>query len=937
MAPFPGANQSAMRKPTFLDGTEEHLKGNDEVGTGGPSSDRKPMSFNPFRGHRRVSSGNIITSCKSVESTLREKGRSSSFRTTSSENPPMENGKILSLRTDKYSVAKIAASLIQSPGKIESSVSISRLSHRTLPEQVISSRQQFHVAPDHKRDAGGDKEKGCDDVVKNTEDSDVPAISQASSLLKYANGNTKTVLKGEGEAEMSISGGKKSLPFTEDAASGLPSVHSGEFRHGSESIPSCNLTLTDQLSSCINKSNPRKWVLNSFPSNVTPDNPILLSNETRSVHGANSVVHETCSDMGVSATIFISQSQPSHMDADGDLFSLATSTAVSSLSSQQSSTQNSFHLDPERVLKLPLKTDSPEASMIDIQALLLANERVTEAELTEAAVRSSIKGEDVLSDPTSIFEDSQQSDVLEACREIGGNQESPPAMRNELAYSKRSCHFDACLGRTVSFEPGSGPERMKNFRMRRRSISASVHGAMLLKAVSESHSGPWAMKGLSKVGPVEIISGEEALRAREYVLRKTSQISMGRASESFRSPKSTLTVCPESKAALRSESDDRKELVQHSRDAHVSVESTVASLISDACSLRNMCLPCRLRLTYMRLKRCHEDYGVASTCETQKRNYHEEVRGHHLDVIKTGTKYTCIHEGITATFDEAESCSRERILGEANSNFQDPTSDDKYKCTNTSEANSVANEDGSFGKPKRTTDPDRTFSDFDSSTEGLSNSNSNSGPLGQAPSSMDANEAITRARSRSLVSSLHSAPLSETASVDTLRLGFCSGNIYANSSFSSSHQDRLWEEQADIYSSGGRGTPGRGFETAATTMSLHDAPPQVFTASGSLRRGLIDPTGRDPPFTPFAVNRHQGRQQRGNKRGRPRGPLRSLLTDDVHKMGCGTRHPEGSSHFIQQIMQKIRGKSSTSLSPKSTNATTKRRNTWSSCVWFSIK
>lgn len=142
----------------------------------------------------------------------------------------------------------------------------------------------------------------------------------------------------------------------------------------------------------------------------------------------------------------------------------------------------------------------------------------------------------------------------------------------------------------------------------------------------------------------------------------------------------------------------------------------VASLISDACSLRNMCLPCRLRLTYMRLKRCHEDYGVASTCETQKRNYHEEVRGHHLDVIKTGTKYTCIHEGITATFDEAESCSRERILGEANSNFQDPTSDDKYKCTNTSEANSVANEDGSFGKPKRTTDPDRTFSDFDSST-----------------------------------------------------------------------------------------------------------------------------------------------------------------------------------------------------------------------------
>jgi len=235
------------------------------------------------------------------------------------------------------------------------------------------------------------------------------------------------------------------------------------------------------------------------------------------------------------------------------------------------------------------------------------------------------------------------------------------------------------------------------------------------------------------------------------------------------------------------------------------------------------------------------------------------------------------------------------------------------------------------------------------SAEGPKTARSNSG-LGRAAnkqaslSTLDANVAISRERSRSFISRLQ-AP-SGISSVDVFHLAPSSISILANPSFSSSHQDRLWEEQAEAYSSGGRGTPGREDEAApVANIFLHSPSPgvaissddhQVPSASASLRRGLIESS----VGTVYVEKGRHKRKGQGKKRGRPHTPLRSLLADDVHSKcspGSATRPSPEGGHFIQQIMSRIRGTSSSkSLSPKSPDVS-KRRNIWSSCICFSVK
>lgn len=205
---------------------------------------------------------------------------------------------------------------------------------------------------------------------------------------------------------------------------------------------------------------------------------------------------------------------------------------------------------------------------------------------------------------------------------------------------------------------------------------------------------------------------------------------------------------------------------------------------------------------------------------------------------------------------------------------------------------------------------------------------------------------ITQERSRSFISRLQ-APTGTLSSADTFRLVPSSVSILANPSNSSSQcQDRIWEEQAEIYSSGGRGTPGREDDPSAANAMLHSLTTvataissehyQVSSAPNALRKGHIDTNGRHPSTVPGAKER----RKKGKKRGRsPRTPLRSLLSDDGHSkaLGSGMRSPTGG-HFMQQIMSKIRGNSPKAPSPKSPEpAMAKRRNTWSSCICFSIK
>lgn len=186
----------------------------------------------------------------------------------------------------------------------------------------------------------------------------------------------------------------------------------------------------------------------------------------------------------------------------------------------------------------------------------------------------------------------------------------------------------------------------------------------------------------------------------------------------------------------------------------------------------------------------------------------------------------------------------------------------------------------------------------------------------------------TRERSRTIVSRLQAPTSGAFSRVDVYRP--CSTvSILANPSFSSSHQDKLWEEQAEIYSSGGRGTPGRDDEAAANViMNLRTSPSAAFAT---------DSCGDHHEATNRSLRIGGVVESSGKKRGRPNTPLRGLLENQRRRAS-----PE-SGHFIHQIMSRIRGSNSpkapSSSFPKTSQqlAMEKRRNTWSSCICFSVK
>lgn len=174
----------------------------------------------------------------------------------------------------------------------------------------------------------------------------------------------------------------------------------------------------------------------------------------------------------------------------------------------------------------------------------------------------------------------------------------------------------------------------------------------------------------------------------------------------------------------------------------------------------------------------------------------------------------------------------------------------------------------------------------------------------------------TRQRSRTFVSRLQAPSSGAFSYVDVYRP--CSVSILSNPSFSSSHQDKLWEEQAEIYSSGGRGTPGREDEAAATAP----ASTLVFNL----------------PSPGYGMNNSSSTHHHHHHQVSP-GLRRSGLS------GHGVRggSPSESGHFMQHIMSRIRGSSpkahaaAAGSCPKSQLDMNKRRNPWSSCICFSVK
>lgn len=512
-------------------------------------------------------------------------------------------------------------------------------------------------------------------------------------------------------------------------------------------------------------------------------------------------------------------------------------------------------------------------------------------------------------------------------------------------------------------------------RNRTRSASASGLGAMLLKVVGVPDSGKMVLRKASAAGH-EMMSGVDAIRARQYLLQKTAQISVEPAPSQSTFPASATTKCPSpTKDSAKStccniiviETDsggDCVELVQHSEDVQDCVRGGVGFVITSECKSQlvekgSPAQPAEpkgaklfnnnvgegiIKALDSYLEGSKKGFGVASTRETESIDQQTAIECHPEmvpsrlpDLGNVNKEHTSTHErptltlveGDHAVYDKFVSIPKPDVLSSAGANTL--AADDKF--------------DGRRAPGKESNSRGRNSYVLDSA-EGLQTTNSSNGAHEQPPMNNTNSGGITQERSRSFISRLQ-APTGTLSSADTFRLVPSSVSILANPSNSSSQcQDRIWEEQAEIYSSGGRGTPGREDDPSAANAMLHSLSTvataissehyQVSSAPNALRKGHIDTNGRHPSTVPGAKER----RKKGKKRGRsPRTPLRSLLSDDGHSkaLGSGMRSPTGG-HFMQQIMSKIRGNSPKAPSPKSPEpAMAKRRNTWSSCICFSIK
>jgi len=192
--------------------------------------------------------------------------------------------------------------------------------------------------------------------------------------------------------------------------------------------------------------------------------------------------------------------------------------------------------------------------------------------------------------------------------------------------------------------------------------------------------------------------------------------------------------------------------------------------------------------------------------------------------------------------------------------------------------------------------------------------------------------------------------VSPQQSIEEYRLG-PSIYILGNPSFSSSHQDRLWEEQAEAYSSGGRGTPGHDQENSTAAAFLAPRPASAgsgdvllpSSASLSVRKGASDatvvPTSAD---TWIEKGKSQsGRKRKAKKASKPRTPLQSLLAEEIKGKDSDTNSvnwstSSGTNPCMKQLMLRIRGNvAPKSSSPKNQHSRSHRSSFWTSCICFS--
>lgn len=608
----------------------------------------------------------------------------------------------------------------------------------------------------------------------------------------------------------------------------------------------------------------------------------------------------------------------------------------------------------------PFRTSRGTQSLLDhsdqdIKEIMLPRtsiSKVTEAELTEAAVMSSLVCENLPAHPSLKMKERKQVGT-----EVGQDRDVEEISFRRLGLRKINSH-DMSLRKSTSFELGSNEkmridlEKSTKLRKRRRSVSASGIGAMLLKVVHVPNSR----------APDTIPMSEERVFPMQVPCSRAEP-----SSATYHNSHQDVQVEIEAKTMEAIDLDiEFEEIGAPDTDAF---PVKVSSCIDDA-----------KRPSKEFIERQLE--GDTLLVCTGSRNLNDNA-DEKREVLSTKIG-DCNSHAVPDRLEE--SLVEERFL-DARHNVQDcdvqqretnPRSDQEKKFNNQENLTENARlndhrvkfKEGLGGsRRRRPGSRGRISLDMDSSTEWHSKKTEDQLEANtkiehaqstttyhsfRHPLSLLDGNAGSQERPQSFTSVLQVSPQQSANDHPRTQSSIL---VVANPSFSSSQQDRLWEEQAEAYSSGGRGTPSREDNAGAVNSNVYIQSPspggaissddQVHcsNAASSLPKSQDQDSlsarscsGRNVSLDKghgHDVDRKKSSDQAGKKIGRPRTPLRTLLTEDLD-------NETPASGFLYQLVSCIKGSSSSSSKASSLTSSSptmpKRRHSgvvWSICLCFS--
>lgn len=836
-------------------------------------------------------------------------------------------------------VGRIAISLFRSPRKLERSVSLSRVPHRIMSDADIVLRYRDEVDELERED------------FRRSVDSRLQAL--VGSDCHFGRKSCSVLLDKKMESSDSYEESCDSVPI----------------------IPVGNPSLGSMVSSVASRPEDEHLCVDAAHFPVITIYPVDL--ETANLLHADQVTVRSL-DMefnpkGVSRMSSFSNGTSTHLPAlsKSDLMGLdAACDELLLLELQNRSMSSTLVEIPDPIInhvkdkevtltltsltKDSVGTQGNEANQNN-RAISSSNEG-TGTLLTEAVFLSSRLGDTkfMLEKPKSIVTDEHQSKDVE---EILLRREK------EVTLSITFNDPDSCRRKSTGSAPGRRDkartlaEKRKNLLKRRRSVSASDLGALLVKVVCLTESEPPEKRAFTAPEPelsrIDFSQSIDQLQRLSICPRQGAQAEITEKNIDTEAVDMDVEYEDCSTELTASDTDsytDNVNVRSSSGDKVVKQPSEEKLQVVDCGSINSYNEHDKQEVTLEATVICdpyseNENGPELITPDNLKELEVQSER--FLDARDLSLDHTSSHRTETSCGSEQEwdeACSKEMV------NNQETLTENASL-----DAHGVLNVErfGDSHRISKLSSHGSTSHDLDSSTglqairsgDTLEVKTETEHIIKRPLFLLDENEnMITRERAQSFASKLQVLP---RQSLDDYRSPPSAISILANPSFSSSHQDRLWEEQAEAYSSGGHGTPSQEYDARAISndFDVHslslggtcNSDDQIHSCATSLRKDKERDYSSGSAASGFMsdsalISNGRRRLGLGKSKVRPRTPLRALMAQELDsKAGStsGHRLPERGHHFLHHLMSRIRGSRNSSKLPslRSSNAVPKRRST----------